>query len=72
MFYQLIPLIASIALALYHAVVSEASRGEKIAVAAVVGLATLLWWRGLVLATVIQSAISIYVLIRIRIETADA
>ncbi len=60
MLYGLVPLIASIILG-----------GSKVAVAGIVAAGLLIWWRypqWLVAAIVLQSAISIYVLIYFKLH----
>ncbi len=69
--YGLIPLIASVLLGIYHAVVSDAPALSKYLVSVVVVGALLVWWqlpRWLLVATIVQSAISIYVLVHIRLS----
>ena len=69
--YEVIPLIASVALAFHHVAIAEASRRSKIAVAFVVAVSLVIWWNfpgWILLATVLQAAAGIYVLVCIRIS----
>ena len=68
--YALIPLVVSVLLAIQHAVSSKASRASKTGVLAAV-LASLVIWRyfpaWLVVATLLQVAAGVYVLIHQRL-----
>jgi hypothetical protein len=69
--YGLIPAIASIALAVHHVVLTEASRWSKGVVLAVVAVSFVIrdqYPQWLLAATLLQVAISIYMLIYLRIE----
>ena len=67
--YPFIPLIASIILMLHHVAITDASRPSKVTVVGVV-VASLAIWRyapqWLLLATLLQVAISIYMLVYLR------
>jgi hypothetical protein len=72
--YTVIPLIASVMLGLYHVALTDAPAASKAAVALVVLGALVVWWRmpGLFLvALVLQSAASIYVLVGIRLSERE-
>jgi hypothetical protein len=71
MLYGLIPLVASVALGIRYLADEEASSGSKVAVAGIVAAGLLIWWRypqWLAAAIVLQSAISIYVLIYLKMH----
>ena len=71
MIYGAIPLVASIILGFRYLALKEASGGSKVAVAAIVAAGLLVWWRypqWLLVATLLQSAISIYVLVYLRVH----
>ena len=68
--YSVIALVASVALCVYYVAVTEASGRSKVAVSVIV-LASLIVWRyrpqWLVLATLLQAATGIYVLIYFKV-----
>jgi hypothetical protein len=69
--YDVIPLIASILLGAYYVLLGEASRRSQVAVAVTVGTALLIWWcfpRWHLVATLLQVAVSIYVLMYLRLN----
>ena len=69
--YEVVPLVASIFLGVYHVVVVEASRASKAIVAVVVTALAYVWLRApgwLVPATILQAGVSIYVLIHARLS----
>ena len=72
--YDLIPLIASILLGTYYVLLGEGSRRPQVAVAVTVGTALLIWWYfprdhlAHLAATLLQVAISIYVLVYLRLN----
>src|SRR5262245_13644058 len=70
--YELIPLIAAIALGLQHVFVSEASPRSKGIVSTIVLVSLLIVWRfprWSFAATLLQSAVSIYVLVQIKLDS---
>jgi hypothetical protein len=72
--YDVIPLIASIILGAYYVLLGEASRRSQAAVAVTVGAALLIWWHSPryslahLVATLLQVAVSIYVLVYLRLK----
>ena len=71
MAYEVIPLIASVALAFHHVMIAEASRGSKCVVSLVVAVSLIIWWKypgWLLLATALQAAVSIYVLVHLKLN----
>lgn len=73
--YAVIPIVASIVLALHHVFVSEASARSKAVVIVTVGVSVLIWRyapRWLVAATVMQVAVSIYMLLCLRLRDGSA
>jgi hypothetical protein len=72
--YDVIPLIASILLGAHYVLLGEASRRSQVAVAVTVGTALLIWWHfprwhpAHVAATLLQVAVSIYVLVYLRLN----
>ena len=69
--YGLIPLIASVALGVRYLAVEEASVGSKGAVASIVAAGLLIWWRypqWLLVATLLQAVVSIYVLVYLKVH----
>ena len=72
--YGLIPLIASLLLGAYHAVVSDAPALSKWVVSGLVVGALLVWWRlpaWALGASIVQAAVGIYVLIQMRVSEAE-
>jgi hypothetical protein len=72
--YGLIPLIASVLLGVYHAAVSDAPALSKWIVSVLVAGALLIWWRLPVWAlgaSILQAAVSIYVLIYTRVSEPE-
>ena len=73
--YGLIPIVASITLMLHHVAITEASHSSKVSVVGVVtvSLAILWYWpQWLVVATLLQVGISIYMLMHLRWNTDAA
>jgi hypothetical protein len=69
--YGLIPLIASVILGVRYLAHDEASGGSKVALASIVAGGLLIWWRypqWLLVATLVQAAVSIYVLIYLKVH----
>jgi hypothetical protein len=69
--YGLIPLIASIILGIRYLALEEASGRSKVTVATIVAAGLLIWWRypqWLLVATLLQAAVSIYVLIYLKVH----
>jgi hypothetical protein len=69
--YGLIPFIASVILGVRYLALEEASGGSKLAVAGIVAAGLLIWWRypqWLLVATLLQAAVSIYVLIYLKVH----
>jgi hypothetical protein len=69
--YGLIPLIASVILGVRYLALAETSGGSKVAVASIVAAGLLIWWRypqWLLIATLVQAAVSIYVLIYLKVH----
>ena len=69
--YELIPLVASVFLGGYHAVASDASGFSKSLVSVVVVGSLLIWWqlpRWLLVATIFQTGVSIYVLVHKKVS----
>ena len=67
--YAFIPVIASIILMIHHVVITEASRWSKFTVIGVVVASLVVWqyWpQWLVLATLLQVGISVYMLMYLR------
>jgi hypothetical protein len=73
--YALIGLVASVALAFHYAIVMDASRRSKWVVAVAILASLVVWFRfprWQVAAISIQAAVSVFVLVRLRIERAEA
>ena len=69
--YGFIPLIASIVLGIHHVAISDASRPSKWTVATVLAASLFIWRyhpRWLVVATLLQVAASVYVLVSMRLR----
>ena len=69
--YGLIPLVASVLLGVRYLASEDASGGSKVAVGGIVAARLLIWWRypqWLLVATVFQAAVSIYVLIYFKVH----
>lgn len=69
--YGLIPLIGSIALAIYFLMLDDTTLRARIAVAGVVTFSLVLWWnfpRWSLLATLLQVVVGIYVLLHLRLR----
>ena len=69
--YGLIALLASAVLGVRYLADEDASTGSKVAVAAFVAAGLLIWWRypqWLLVATLVQAAVSIYVLIFLKVH----
>jgi hypothetical protein len=69
--YGLIPLIASVVLGVRYLAFEEASGGSKVGVATIAAAGLLIWWRypqWLLVATLLQAAVSIYVLIYLKVH----
>jgi hypothetical protein len=66
--YDIIPLIASIILGAYYIFLGKASRRSQVVVAVTVGIALLIWSRWHLAAILLQVAVSIYVLVYLRLN----
>ncbi len=69
--YGFIPLIASIVLAVHHVAFTDASRSSKVTIVTVVAASLAIWRyypQRLVLATLLQVAASIYLLMYLRVR----
>ncbi len=72
--YVVIPLVASIILVIHHVALTDASRWSKSIVASVVVVTLVVWnsfpqW--LIVATLLQSAVSVYMLVYLKVRDAD-
>lgn len=75
--YGLITLVASVALAVHHVAIADASRRSKLAVSAVVVAALFIWWNYFqwqwrVLAIVLQVSVSVYALVYLKMNATHA
>jgi hypothetical protein len=73
--YTLIPLIASVMLGFYHVVITDAPAASKVIVSIVVLAAVVMFLRVpelFLVALVLQSAVSIYVLVGIRLSERES
>lgn len=69
--YSLIPLLASIILGAVHVTATGASTLSKLVVSLLIGASLFVWWaypQWLIVATLIQVAVSIYVIVYLRIH----
>ena len=69
--YAVIPIIASVILAVHHVALAEASRRSKLTVAVVVAVSLVIWRffpRWLIVATLLQVAVSIYALMHLQLS----
>ena len=69
--YDLIPVIASIALVIHHVALTDASRQSKVVVVTIVTVSLAIWryhpqW--LILATLLQVGASIYMLVYLKVH----
>ena len=70
--YGVIPIIASVLLAIHHVVATGASRWSKLAMVIIVSASLVVWQyypRWLILATLMQVGAAIYMLLYSRFET---
>ena len=72
--YGVVPIIASILLAVHHVAATDATRRSKLLVGLVVGASPAIWWyypNWLVLAMLVQVRVSIYMLVYLRAQEAS-
>ena len=72
--YLLIPLITSVLLGCQHVFLTDASRRSRIAVAVIVAASLLIFWyfpAWLIVATLIQVGVSIYMLLYLKWSGTD-
>jgi hypothetical protein len=70
--YELIALLLSVGLVVRYLVGDEASRGAKVAMAALVGVSLVVWWQypqWSIAATVLQAAAGIVMLTHLRVSS---
>ena len=73
MAYGVIPIIASILLAVHHVAATDATRRSKLLVGLVVAASLAVWWhypKWLVPAMLVQVGVSIYMLVYLRVQGA--
>ena len=69
--YGVIPIIASVILAIHHVTIAEASRRSRLTVALVVTASLVIWRffpRWIILAMLLQVVVSIYMLIHLQLN----